>query len=91
MKSATSVGARSTPSFVAAKRDVFLCTACHAKSTCRSEVHLNIVRKKCQICGHVSGCFECGPATILERRTSHYGTIGQYRNTKQLQYRKIKL
>jgi hypothetical protein len=52
---------------------------------------LDIVKERCRWCGHLSECFDCSPQTVLERRFSHYGTVGQYTNTKQLQYRKIQI
>jgi len=68
---------------------MFLCERCHAKSTCRSEVHLDIVRRSCQVCGMTSVCFSCNPIETIERRSVH-GTPAMYRNARQLPpYRNI--
>jgi len=69
---------------------VFLCQPCHAKSACRSEVHLDIVRKKCEHCGHMSNCFRCDPTAVVRRTPPGlFSSRDHYRNTKQITYRKI--
>lgn len=76
---------RSTASSAAAACDVFLCPTCHAKSTCRSEVHIDIAMKRCEACGHYASCFGCKPGTGFVRKAINTTVlIPQYRNTRQL-------
>lgn len=70
---------------------MFLCPTCHAKSTCRSELHIDIAMKKCESCGHFSNCFGCKPDVVIARRRVFSDeSIAQYRNTRLLKpYKKI--
>lgn len=71
---------------------MFLCSTCHLKSTCRSEIHLKISRGKCDGCGYAADCFDCSPTAIIYRRSVYIsGSIAAYRNVKRLQYRKINI
>lgn len=70
---------------------MFLCSSCHARSTCRATVHLTITREKCSGCGFVSGCFDCGAVIVQRRVAPKYATIEAYRNVHQLSYRKIRM
>jgi len=72
---------------------VWLCPPCHARSTCRAEVHIDIMKATCSGCGSLSSCFRCGTVTIIDRRAINApASIAQYRHTKLLrQYKKIRI
>lgn len=67
---------------------MLLCVSCHNKSSCRTDVHLDIKRGKCLGCGHMADCFDCIHDPILRRVGIPEQQIMMYRNTKPLKYRK---
>lgn len=92
MSDATGAGAQSTRSSDAEGSEVFLCERCHAKSSCRSEVHLDIIRTKCEACKLTAVCLGCKKAAADYNKSITNLIREMYRNTKQLpKYRKINI
>ena len=68
---------------------MFLCQQCHWESACRSEVHLNISRGRCEKCGFTMDCFDCTTKPPAATRMSIVQwLIKIYRNTKPIEYKR---
>lgn len=71
---------------------MLICDACHPRTRCRSEVHLDIVRGACERCGITCNCFVCDYVDEGRVKRIRDAQVSMYRNTKQLKaYRKINI